>query len=254
MQPDHALFAEQLRRGDTLIGTLVGFNNSAVVELLAGCGYDWLFLDAEHGAFLPGECLTLLQAAAPCPCLIRVPAADPVWVKKALDTGASGIIVPQVHDAADAQRMVAAAKYAPAGNRGVGVGRAHAYGPGFGRYLARANDETLVVLQAESRAAIDNIDEITALPGIDAILIGPYDLSASLGHIGDVEHAEVVDAIDTVAGACRHAGIKLGIFGITPEAVRPYMDKGFTLITVGVDSLFLNQAAGAALNALRDKQ
>ncbi len=110
------------------------------------------------------------------------------------------------------------------------------------------------MLQAESRAAIDNIDEITALPGIDAILIGPYDLSASLGHIGDVEHAEVIEAIDTVAGACRQAGIKLGIFGITPEAVRPYMDKGFTLITVGVDSLFLNQAAGEALNALRDKQ
>lgn len=251
MQADHAAFAKRLRNGDTLIGTLVGFNNSAVIELLAGCGFDWLFLDAEHGAFLPGECVQLLQAAADCPCLIRIPAADPVWVKKALDAGSAGIIVPQVHDAAQAQLMVSAAKYSPDGQRGVGVGRAHAYGPAFASYLDHANRDTVVVLQAESRAAIDNIEKIVAVAGVDSILIGPYDLSASLGHIGEVDHKEVIEAIETVAHACRQAGIQLGIFGISPEAVRPYMDAGFNLITVGVDSLFLNQAANDALETLR---
>lgn len=244
-------FAERLRRGDTLIGTLVGLNNSDVVELLAACGYDWLFIDAEHGPFLPGDTLPLLQAAGNCPCLIRIPAADPVWVKKALDIGAAGIIVPQVHDADQARELVAAAKYSPAGERGVGLGRAHAYGREFESYLQRANNDTVVVLQAESRAAINNIKEIVAVDGVDAILIGPYDLSASLGHIGDVTHAEVRAAIDTVAESCQQAGVKLGIFGVSPEAVRPYMDNGFHLITVGVDSLFLGQAAATALAELR---
>lgn len=246
-------FAKRLRRGDTLIGTLVGLNNSDVVELLAACGYDWLFIDAEHGAFLPGDTVPLLQAAGDCPCLIRVPAADPVWIKKALDVGAAGVIVPQVHDAVQAREMVAAAKYSPVGRRGVGLGRAHVYGREFENYLHNANEGTVVVLQAESRQAITNINEIVAVEGVDAILIGPYDLSASLGHIGDVDHAEVRSAIDTVADACRQVDVKRGIFGVSPEAVRPYMENGFSLITVGVDSLFLGQAAAAALADLRDE-
>lgn len=244
-------FAERLRRGDTLIGTLIGLNNSGVVELLAACGYDWLFIDAEHGPFLPGDTVPLLQAAGDCPCLIRVPAADPVWIKKALDTGAAGIIVPQVHDAVQARELVAAAKYSPRGQRGVGLGRAHAYGREFERYLQNANEDTIVVLQAESRQAITNIRDIAAVDGVDAILIGPYDLSASLGHIGEVTHPEVRAAIDTIADSCTQAGVRLGIFGVSPDAVRPYMQNGFTLITVGVDSLFLGQAAAAALSDLR---
>lgn len=245
-------FAQRLRQGDTLIGTLVGLNDSDVVELLAACGYDWLFIDAEHGPFMPGDTGPLLQAAGDCPCLVRVPDAEPVWIKKALDVGANGIIVPQVHDAEQARTMVAAAKYSPAGRRGVGLGRAHCYGRQFESYLRRANTDTVVVLQAESREAINNIDDIVAVDGVDAILIGPYDLSASLGHIGEVTHPEVKKAIDTVAQACRTAGVRLGIFGVSPEAVKPYMNSGFTLITVGVDSLFLGQAAANALEMLRD--
>lgn len=246
-------FAERLRRGDQLIGTLVGLNNTDVVELLAACGYDWLFIDAEHGPFMPGDAGPLLQAAGDCPCLVRVPAAEATWIKKALDIGAHGVIVPQVHDASQAETMVAAAKYSPAGQRGVGLGRAHTYGRDFEGYLQRANTDTVVVLQAESRQAIDNIAAIAATDGVDAILIGPYDLSASLGHIGDVTHPDVQAAIDTVAAACETAGIQLGIFGVSPEAVRPYRDRGFSLITVGVDSLFLGQAAADALEVLRNE-
>lgn len=245
-------FAKKLRHGDTLIGTLVSLHNTDIVELLAACGYDWLFIDAEHGPFMPGDTGPLLQAAGTCPCLVRIPAADPAWIKKALDVGAAGIIVPQVNDAAQARDMIAAAKYSPRGRRGVGLGRAHCYGREFESYLGRANTDTVVVLQAESREAIDNIDAIAAIEGVDAILIGPYDLSASLGHIGEVTHPEVRAAIDTVAAACKAAGTRLGIFGISADAVRPYMESGFTLITVGVDSLFLGQAAAGALTALRE--
>lgn len=244
-------FAERLRRGDTLIGTLVSLRSAEVTELLAGCGFDWLFIDAEHGPFSPGDALLLLQSASPCPCLVRIPAADPVWVKKALDIGAAGIIVPQVHDAGQARTLVAAARYSPVGERGVGVGRAHGYGRTFEQYLQAANRTTAVVLQAESRQAVENIESIVAVEGVDCILIGPYDLSASLGHLGDVAHPEVRAAIDTVAAACKKAGVRLGIFGVTADAVRPYQSQGFTLITVGVDTLLLGQAAAQLLADLR---
>lgn len=244
-------FAERLRHGDPLIGTLVSLRCAEVTELLAGCGFDWLFIDAEHGPFDPGDALPLLQAAAPCPCLIRIPAADPVWVKKALDIGAAGIIVPQVHNADQARALVAAAKYSPIGERGVGVGRAHGYGRDFEQHLQEANRTTAVVLQAESRAAVDNIDSIVAVEGVDCILIGPYDLSASLGHIGEVTHPEVQSAIDTIAAACNKAAVRLGIFGVTAQSVHPYRQQGFTLITVGVDTLILGQAASNILADLR---
>jgi 2-keto-3-deoxy-L-rhamnonate aldolase RhmA len=117
--------------------------------------------------------------------------------------------------------------------------------------LQEANRTTAVVLQAESRAAVDNIDSIAAVEGVDCILIGPYDLSASLGHIGEVTHPEVRSAIDAIAAACKQANVRLGIFGVTPEAVRPYQSQGFTLITVGVDTLLLGQAAAATLIELR---
>lgn len=249
--PESFPFAQRLRQGNTLIGTLVGLKSPEVVELLATCGYDWLFIDAEHGPFLPGDCGPLLQAAGTCPCLIRIPDADPLWIKKALDIGATGVIVPQVHSYEQASTMVAAAKYSPAGDRGVGVGRAHGYGSEFENYLKRANNETAVIVQAESRQAVDHISEIVAVEGIDAILIGPYDLSASLGHIGEITHPQVREAIDTIADTCQRVNMRLGIFGVTPQAVAPYMGRGFTLITVGVDTVFLNQAAAAALTELR---
>jgi 2-keto-3-deoxy-L-rhamnonate aldolase RhmA len=246
-----AAFAERLRRGDTLIGTLVSLPCPSVTELLAAIGYDWLFIDAEHGPFAPGDALPLLQAAGDCPCLIRVPAGDDVWIKKALDIGAAGIIVPQVHTPEQASAIVQSAKYSPQGRRGVGLGRAHRYGLRFGEYLRTANRDTVIVIQAESRAAVDNIGQIAATPGIDAILIGPYDLSASLGHIGEVDHPEVKDAISAIRAACIKAGVRLGIFGVSPDAVLPYMHAGFTLITAGVDTLLLHQAAAAALAQLK---
>jgi 2-keto-3-deoxy-L-rhamnonate aldolase RhmA len=193
----------------------------------------------------------MLQAAGDTPCVIRIPAGDDVWIKKALDIGAAGIIVPQVHTAEQAEQIINQCKYSPVGNRGVGIGRAHTYGLGFEDTIKNANDETAVILQAESRAAIDNIEDIVKLPGLDAILIGPYDLSASLGRIGEVNHPEVQEAINRVADVCKSANIKLGYFGVNASAVKPAMDNGFTLITVGVDTLFVIKAATETLEELK---
>jgi len=244
-------FKERLRNGDLLIGTLISLNSPEIAEILSHTDYDWLFIDAEHGAFNPQQTQPILQAAGDIPCVIRVPAGDDVWIKKALDIGAAGIIVPQVHTVEQAEQIIDQCKYSPVGNRGVGIGRAHTYGLSFENTIKNANDETAVILQAESRTAIDNIEEIVKVPGLDAVLIGPYDLSASLGRIGEVNHPEVQEAINRVAAVCKEANVRLGYFGVTADAVKPAMENGFTLITVGVDTLFFIKSATETLEKLK---
>ena len=246
-------FRQQLLAKHTLIGTLVSIPSPEIVELLSFSGFDWLFLDAEHGAFGPAKIISLLQAAHDCPCLVRVPGPDESWIKKVLDAGAAGIIVPQIGNARQARDVIDFAKYPPRGKRGVGLGRAHKYGRNFAAYLQNANQETVVVLQAENQAAIDNIDEIATVSGVDAILIGPYDLSASLGHTGDVMHTAVQSAIQQICQACHSHDTRLGIFGVCAADVEPYKKLGFTLLTVGVDTLFIDSAASSELAALRDE-
>ncbi len=244
-------FTSRLRAGETLYGTLVSLPSPEVCECLAEIGFDWLFIDAEHGAFNPQQAQGMLQAAAPTPCVIRVPEGEAIWIKKALDIGAAGIIVPQVHSAEQAQAIIRHCKYSPVGDRGIGIGRAHKYGIEFENYLKNANEDTAVILQAESQQAVDNISDIVSLEGLDAILIGPYDLSASLGVPGDINNAIVQDAINTIVDACQQAKISQGFFGVSAEAVLPYKARGFTLLTVGVDGGFLIQSATATLKAIR---
>ncbi len=247
-------FRARLQQGELLIGTLISLPNTEIVELLAKSDFDWLFVDGEHGPFDTLQMQHMLQAASPhCPCLIRVASHDAVAIKNALDIGAAGIIVPQINSVEEARIAIQAAKYPPRGNRGVGLARAHGYGMSFTDYLGRADNDTCVVLQAETRAAIENIEDIVALDHLDAILIGPYDLSANLGHIGELEHPEVIQAIDKVERTCKEKNVKLGYFGVDAQAVRPYIDRGFTLITAGVDSLFVLNGAQELIQALRNE-
>lgn len=245
-------FRQRLLANENLIGSLVSIPSAEVVELLSVTGFDWIFLDAEHGAFGPNEIVHFLQAAQQTPCLVRIPGPDEAWIKKVLDAGAAGIIVPKIDTQEQAQHVIQAAKYPPQGNRGVGVGRAHQYGREFVEYLNTANDQTVIVLQAESQTAVNNINDIANVEGLDAVLIGPYDLSASLGHTGEVQHPVVQSAIKKISSACQACNTKLGIFGICANDVLPYKAMGFNLLTVGVDTLFLESAANTELQALRN--
>jgi 2-keto-3-deoxy-L-rhamnonate aldolase RhmA len=245
-------FRTRLINGDCLIGPMVTLAAPEVVEVLAAAGFDWLFIDAEHGPYSTLDMQRLLQAVGPgMPCLIRVAAGQEVPIKKALDIGAAGVIVPQVNTADQARAVVNWSKYAPVGTRGVGLSRAQGYGLRFQAYIESANEQVTVVVQAEHIQAVENIEAIVRVPGVDAVLIGPYDLSASMGRMGQVNHPEVVAAIERVTAACQAVGVRLGIFGITVDAVRPYIDRGYTLITAGVDTLLLAQAAKGLLAALR---
>lgn len=240
----------KLLKGERLLGTIVSVASATVCELLADAGFDWLFIDAEHGPLDGAAIQDLIRAAGPMPCLVRVPVLDEVAIKRALDAGAEGIIVPQVNSAEAARQAVAYAKYPPMGQRGVGIARAQGYGFELDAYLARANQEIAVVVQAEHVEAVANIEAIATTPGIDAVFIGPYDLSASLGKMGEVTDIEVVQAITRITRACQAADTRLGVFGASAEAVSPYMAQGFTLIAAATDTLLLGRGARELLEQL----
>lgn len=245
-------FRSRLIQRETLLGTMVTLPDAAVAEILADVGFDWLFIDGEHGPFQTRDILTMLQAVGDkIACLVRVPIAAEAPIKTVLDLGAEGIIVPQVNTAGQAAQVVQWARYAPQGARGVGLARAHGYGRRFKEYVETANDRTVVVVQAEHIQAVENIEDIVQVPGIDAVLLGPYDLSASLGKMGQIDDPSVVAAIDRVTTVCQAANLPLGYFGVTASAVQPFLDRGYTLITAGVDTLLLGHAAGQMLKQLR---
>lgn len=245
-------FRQRLLQRETLLGTMVTLPDAAVAEILADVGFDWLFIDGEHGPLHTQDILSMLQAVGDqIACLVRVPIAAEVPIKTMLDLGAEGIIVPQVNTAEQAADVVRWARYAPLGSRGVGLARAHGYGRRFKEYVAEANDRTVVVVQAEHIQAVENIEKIVKVPGVDAVLLGPYDLSASLNKMGQLDDPSVVAAIDRITTVCQAANMPLGYFGVTASAVQPFIDRGYTLITSGVDTLLLGHAAGQMLKQLR---
>jgi 2-keto-3-deoxy-L-rhamnonate aldolase RhmA len=243
-------FATRLRRRDLLIGTIVTLASPEVTEILSTSGLDWLFIDGEHAPidFLAAQ--TLL-ATARVPCLMRVPEATEAMLKKALDIGAAGVIVPMVNSAQQAKAIVSFCKYPPRGVRGVGRVRAQGYGFDFARYMAQANDQTVVVVQCEHIAAVEAIESIIAVDGVDAVLVGPYDLSGSMGLLGQIEHPDVLAAIRRVAEACTRAGRALGIYANTADRMKPFIEQGYNLVIVGADVAALGEAARATVTALR---
>lgn len=245
-------FRERLSSNELLIGTLVTLAAPEVTEILTGAGFDWLWIDLEHAPLGPYAAQALLQAAAGrTACVLRVPLNDEIWIKKALDIGANGIIVPMVNTAEAARRAVVLSKYPPQGSRSVGVARAQGYGANLAAYLRTANQQTAVIVQAEHIQAVENIDAILEVDGIDAVMVGPYDLSASMGLIGQVEHPRVQEAIQRVRQACQARGKPLGVFVASVERAQAYIQEGFHLVATGVDTMLLAQAAGTIVDRLR---
>jgi 2-dehydro-3-deoxyglucarate aldolase len=247
-----ATFRKRFLSGEKLLGTMLTLPSGAVAEILSDAGFDWLFVDGEHGPLEVGELQLLLQTVGRrTPCLVRVPASEEIPIKRALDLGAAGIIVPQVNSAEQATRVVQHSRYPPHGSRGVGIARAHGYGLEFQPYVASANEQTTVIVQAEHFRAVENIESIVAVPGVDGILVGPYDLSASMGLMGQIEHPAVISAIRRVTEVTLRAGLRLGIFGVTAAAIRPYEQEGYTLLVSGVDTILLGQGARGVLAEMR---
>ena len=243
---------ERIRQGETLIGSLVTIPSLDVADILSRVGFDYLWIETEHAPMGFIHAQSLIQAVdGRCPCLVRIPDRKEVWVKKALDIGCDGIVVPQVRSAEEAAQIVAWSLYPPEGQRSVGVSRAHGYGMAFREYVDRINDELVIVLQAEHRDAVENIETIVDVEGIDAVLMGPFDLSGSLGVLGQTDHPLVLDAIETIRRHCQVVGMPVGIFAADVGSAKRYLEQGFSLIALGMDAMFLWQSAAEALGSLR---
>ena len=194
----------------------------------------------------------MLQATAGrCASLIRIPANAEREIKKLLDIGADGIIAPRVNTAEEAAEIVKWCKYPPRGERGVGLARAHGYGLDFADYLQRANDEVVVVIQAEHIDAVNNLESIVEVDGIDAVFIGPYDLSTSMHKTGQFDDTEVIAALDRIVQVCQARQMPCGYFATGVDGVRPFIERGCTLICTGVDAGIITQGVVTMLEDLR---
>ena len=236
-------FSSALRSRKLLKGTLLTTASAEIAEAVSYSGLDWIFIDLEHSCLSTSEVQNIVRSVGGrIGSVIRVTDKSPTAITKALDTGCDGIIVPQVNTRAEALAVVEAAKYSPQGNRSVGLSRAQKYGLDFKGYINTANKTTSVIVQIENIVAVKNIDKILSVPGIDAIFIGPYDLSASMGKPGLLDRPDVIAAIETVISKAKKAGIPIGIYAATPEAAGIAIDKGITLLAVSTDILLLAEA------------
>jgi 2-keto-3-deoxy-L-rhamnonate aldolase RhmA len=247
-------FRDRLLRGDRLIGTLISLPSPELAEIASDAGFDWLFLDMEHGALEGRDILRLVQAVRePCAPLVRVPENQEMWIKKALDTGAAGIIVPHVNCAEDAARAVHWGKYPPEGGRSVGFSRSNRYGRRFQESVESANVETAVIAQVEHIDGVRRIEAILDVSGVDAVFIGPYDLSASLGKPGRIQDLDVRDAVRAVAAACAYRKVPAGIFAVDIPGAQRALEEGYSLVCSGIDVGLYSQAAAAIIRGLRPR-
>jgi 2-dehydro-3-deoxyglucarate aldolase/4-hydroxy-2-oxoheptanedioate aldolase len=245
-------FRHRLREGRPLIGALLQMPLPEVAEIYAHAGYDWLFVDLEHSPMEARQALDIITAVdSRVPCVVRVPWNDEAHIKKALDIGATGIIVPLVNTVEDAKRAVDRCKYPPQGVRSVGITRAQRFDLDFDGYMQRANDEVAVIVQIEHVDAARNIDAILDVPGIDGVFVGPFDLSGSMGKPGKINDPEVQQAIRDIIRACEKRDIARCIYAHSAAHAKTYLDQGYRVIGLCTDYITLARAAAAALKEVR---
>ena len=225
------------------IGSWLQLADPALAEMMARGPFDWLTIDLEHTSTSIGEAGRLIRIVSLCgkPCYVRLSGHDPAQVKRVLDAGADGVIVPNVNTAEQAAAMVAAATYPPRGSRGVGLGRAQDYGVGFGEYRERIDRDLVVIAQIEHIDGVENLPEILAVEGITGFFVGPYDLSASLGRPGDFEHPDYLAAMERVRTVIESSDVPAGLHVVEPDVgrLRAAVDDGYRFIAFASDMLIM---------------
>jgi 4-hydroxy-2-oxoheptanedioate aldolase len=251
--PENA-FKRALRAGKPQIGLWSSLSSNYTVEVIAGAGFDWILLDSEHSPADIENLLTQLQAAAPYPThpVVRIPWNDMVTIKRVLDIGAQSLLVPYVSTANEARAAVSYTRYPPAGVRGVaGTTRATRFGR-IPDYARRAHEEICLLVQVETQGALDSIEAICGIDGVDGVFIGPADLHASLGHPGEIANPKVKPMIDDAIRRIRKAGKAPGILTPNEADARHWLECGALFVAVGADVGLL--ARGAEALAARFKK
>ena len=237
-----------LKNGGVTIGTWLGFAHTSNAEILASSGFEFVGIDMEHGVIDTYDMQNMIMAIESCGAcpLVRMTSNDPEQANKIMDAGAYGIIVPMVNSEKEAEQAVQSIKFPPKGNRSVSIGRAHRYGYSFQKHIDTSNQESLVIIQIEHVKALKEIDNIFSIDGVDAAyMIGPYDLSASMGFAGQVQHPEVIEVQHEIFAAAKRHGVAPGIFIVYPnlEAMKEYLKEGYQFFVIGADLIFLSEYA-----------
>ena len=246
---------QNLKAGHNVLGCWTMLGNPHALELLALTGFDYLLIDLEHGVGNPSSLANMLHAisATKATSVVRVPWNDHVYLKRVLDAGAEGVMIPSIETAEEARAAVAACRYPPLGRRGTAASsvRASSYGMSPD-YVATAADNFLIVLQIESAKGVQNIDEILKIEGIDVMFIGPYDLSATVGRMGELKHPEVAGLIETAEKKIKAAKISMGT---VPHAGVPWIEmfkRGYQFVNAGSDVSRLRDSALADVKTFRE--
>lgn len=245
------MLKEKLKGNKLVIGSWITLAHTSVAEIMARSGFDWLAIDMEHSAITLSEAQNLIQIIDLCGVapLVRVGKNDETLIKRVMDAGAHGVIVPMVNSREDAEKAVSSVKYPPVGTRGVGLARAQGYGLEFGKYKNWVNKKSVVIVQIEHIKAVQNLDEILECPGVDGFIIGPYDLSASLGKPGDYGDPAVVCAINEVVKRSRKHSCVAGFHVIPPDykEIIKKAKEGYRFIGFSLDTLFLGNSCRSGM-------
>ena len=249
-----------IRSGGNVIGSWINSGSPIIAEIMAQAGFDFLTVDVEHSAVDLPQTQQLFQAmqsgSVECAPWVRVHGADYSLVKRYVDAGARGVICPLVNTVAQAEQLVSAVRYPPLGLRGVGYCRGNQYGRKVTEEFKHADEEIVVVLQVEHRDAVDALEDLVKVKGIDAVFIGPYDLTASMGIAAQFDHPDFIQAKRRVIDVCRSAGIAVGIHVVQPESSETIqrLQEGYQIVAHSLDITMVMRACDEGLRAIRGAQ
>jgi len=250
------ILKKKLQRQEITVGSWITLGHTSIAEIMAKAGFEWLVVDMEHSVITLDIAQQLIQVIEGCGVipLVRVGENNANIIKRVMDAGACGVIVPMINTKEQAEAAVKAVKYPPLGTRGVGLARAQGYGDKFDEYTASVNEESVVIAQIEHIDAVNNLDSILSTEGIDGCIIGPYDLSGSLGMPGNFAHPDVLAALKKVEQTCKERKVALGMHVIQPDyrLVMEEVSKGYSFIGFSLDILFLGSTCREQMTKLKE--
>lgn len=246
----------KIRQRETTFGSWITLGHLAIAEIMCRSGFDWLAIDMEHSVITEEDAQSLIQviSLSGVTPLVRVGVNDPTVIKRVMDAGAHGVIVPMVNSKADAEKAVSSVKYPPVGTRGVGLARAQGYGTSFDEYKSWVNENSVVIVQVEHIDAVRSLSEILDVDGVDGFIVGPYDLSASMGKPGEFEDADVLEALAEVKAIAKEKNAMAGFHVIPPDAkeIKKKVAEGYRFIGCSLDTLYLAGNIEQVMSKVRD--